>query len=313
MSAGLLAAGATPIVTGFLSSLGITMLPVQAGIFPMGDAMFPDSPPHGVTLSRGFQMSETVVPNMAMDAYIQDRGEKTHGTVVYDAHGRGYVASVGPEEWPLEMVFSRTHPYLQGLSDLTAVAMAELVPSPRRYERLDSAEIFARPNHPAVEVSWFHALGFIAWLSHKTSIPFGFGLPTEAQWEHAMRAGRGQRFPYATADGTTLQGVHWSGAGLRQVATAAVDREGAARNPWGFKDGPGQVGEWTASWWSKTYPQRPVTDPLGPPRGQVRVLRGGSFSDDNEGAMRIGQRDYSEPRYHDNNIGFRVVAPLDFV
>lgn len=291
-----------------LEALRIEMVSVRAGSFEMGDVFFDDAPLHQVTLPVGFTMSRAPITNLAIEAYIRDREENTHGVLQYDPAGRGYVTSVSPKTWTSRTVFPNTHPHLRGVrrQNLVGEDFVEMVPASDRYTHLRGAEIFARPSHPAVMVSLFDALGFVAWLSAKTQI--SFRLPTEAQWEYAARAGRGRLFPFATATGRDLQGVHWSGES-RQSTTADLWRSEIASNPWGLEDMTGNTLEWTESRYGP-YPTGPIVDPLGPSEGEEWVIRGGSWGDGLKHFLRSGARLHIPPSSRQNYLSFRVVAPI---
>src|SRR5205823_1782439 len=58
-----------------------------------------------------------------------------------------------------------------------------------------NAPEFNRPDQPVVAVSWFDAMKFCEWLSHRTGRPYR--LPTEAEWEQAARGGsEGSLYPW---------------------------------------------------------------------------------------------------------------------
>jgi sulfatase modifying factor 1 len=67
----------------------------------------------------------------------------------------------------------------------------------------------------------------------------------------------------------------------------------------------GNVLQWTNDW-DGAYPEGPATDPAGPAKGTVRVLRGGSWAVTG-GAVRVSSRYSYEPAGAADTIGFRCV------
>ncbi|MBK9376504.1 MAG: SUMF1/EgtB/PvdO family nonheme iron enzyme [Holophagales bacterium] len=136
-----------------------------------------------------------------------------------------------------------------------------------------------------------------------------FRLPTEAEWERACRGGTQSRFSF----GDALNGYEvcnpsaeadpymWfcgsSGGSQHPVGTRRP-------NPYGLFDMHGNVYEWCADWYSD-YSGVPETNPVGPPSGTYRVVRGGSASDVLARA-RSAARLFMEPNEFSHRIGFRV-------
>jgi formylglycine-generating enzyme required for sulfatase activity len=152
-----------------------------------------------------------------------------------------------------------------------------------------------RGAHPAVEVSWFEARLYAAWL--------GGRLPTEAEWEYACRAGADTSFSFGDDDAAL--GEHAWFAGNSERTTHEVGTKKA--NPWGLYDMHGQVWEWCEDRFN-AYPDGGVIDPLGDPTGPYRVLRGGTFRsvpDFCRSASRFGD----QPGVRDGLVGFRVLLP----
>ena len=130
----------------------------------------------------------------------------------------------------------------------------------------------------------------------------GFRLPTEAEWEHACRAGTDTRWSFGDDD--TLLAEHaWFGEG-RTGATHPVKAKRA--NPWGLHDVYGNVWEWCEDGWSNPYDAAETVDPVAPPRGDLRVIRGGGFRDA-AGVCRSAYRRGGRPGGRALNRGFRVV------
>ncbi len=158
------------------------------------------------------------------------------------------------------------------------------------------------PNYPVEQVSWDDVQVFLSRLNNLESanIPAGWAyvLPTEAQWEYACRAG-------TTTDYSWGDDINASQANYGYNNNRPLNVGQYAPNPWGFFDLHGNVWEWTADWY-ETYPTgNPVVDPTGPASGPARVTRGGSWIYVGP-ILRSAGRNYDNPSYRHNNIGFRV-------
>jgi formylglycine-generating enzyme required for sulfatase activity len=78
-------------------------------------------------------------------------------------------------------------------------------------------------------------------------------------------------------------------------------------NAWGLHDMHGNVCQWCADWFGKTYyGNSPVKDPKGPDSGKDRVRRCGSWNHLPR-YCRSACRFHSEPGDCNSNCGFRVV------
>jgi formylglycine-generating enzyme required for sulfatase activity len=138
-----------------------------------------------------------------------------------------------------------------------------------------------------------------------------YGLPTEARWEYACRAGTETPFYTGRCLGTnqanydgdySLEGCP---KGNYRNRTTPVDE--FSPNPWGLHDMHGNVWEWCADWYGD-YPDGPVVDPTGPASGSIRVLRGGSwlsFAQSCRSAARHSFSTYSMGLAH---VGFRLAC-----
>jgi formylglycine-generating enzyme required for sulfatase activity len=169
------------------------------------------------------------------------------------------------------------------------------------------------PKQPVVRVSWNAAVAFCRWLSEKTGEKCG--LPTEAQWEYACRAGTATPLWFGDLTSDFAKSANLADHTLRVMPTfgwglpsggvppwrPAIDsindgfRVSApvgsfAPNAWGLCDMAGNVWEWTT----------------GDFNSDRKAVRGGSWSDrpaQATSASRLGYRPW-QPAYH---VGFRVM------
>ncbi|WP_234046230.1 formylglycine-generating enzyme family protein [Streptomyces adelaidensis] len=154
---------------------------------------------------------------------------------------------------------------------------------------------------PSVNISWWDAVRFCNALSASAGLTpvyelngeetaerlpgaDGYRLPTEAEWEHACRAGTtGPRYG-------PLDDIAWH----RANSADRLHESGTRRpNPWGLHDMLGNVWEWC---WDLYDPDV---------YGTYRVLRGGGWFDEHW-SCRASVRRRSHPTFRVDDVGFRV-------
>ena len=163
------------------------------------------------------------------------------------------------------------------------------------------------PANPVEQVSWEDVQTFIARLNELV-LGLAAGLPSEAQWENACRAGT--TTPFSFGKNITPEQVNYDGnnpyadgkKGLYRNRTVPV--RSLPPNPWGLYEMHGNVYEWCADWYGD-YPEGPQIDPSGPPQGVRRVLRGGAWGGGGR-YCRAANRHGIEPGFRGNRLGFRL-------
>jgi formylglycine-generating enzyme required for sulfatase activity len=161
-------------------------------------------------------------------------------------------------------------------------------------------------NHPVVNVSWYAALDYCAWLSEK--LDKEVSLPSEAQWEKAAKGAEDQRlYPWGK-----WQELHCNNddLGLKETTPVGLFLKGAS--PYGLLDMSGNVWEWTRSIWDEEKYKYPYQADDGRENMErddkfSRVLRGGSFFNF-QFNVRCAFRDYGDPFDGYYFSGFRIVV-----
>ena len=145
----------------------------------------------------------------------------------------------------------------------------------------------------------------------------GYRLPTESEWEYAIRAGSNSAFyPSDGNDGgitytdcsldPNLDQIGWY-CGNNNVHCEPVG--GKEANAWYLHDMSGNVWEWIWDWYD-VYPagdtSTPLVDPEGPASATPRVIRGGSWSIV-ASSCRMADRNGSAPGSRFGDVGLRLV------
>jgi formylglycine-generating enzyme required for sulfatase activity len=156
-----------------------------------------------------------------------------------------------------------------------------------------------RGDHPVVLVTWADAMAYARWAGKR--------LPTEAEWEKAARGGLvGADYPWgdSTPDGSQCNFARTPAEVPPTVAPGTFPPNG-----FGLIDMVGNVWQWCSDWFSETtYVTGPCANPTGPPVGQNRVRRGGSWNVIQPFRLRCANRGAIPPATAVPNLGFRCAA-----
>ena len=277
---------------------GPQMIVVPHGAFRMGagddepGASDFERPAHYVRFARGFAMSITEVTVAEFGQFVaaanaRPRATRRGHSIVYDERSGNFARHSGVD-WQSGYNGAR-----------------------------------AAPNSPVMHISVRDAEAYANWLSDQTGRHYR--LPTEAEFEYALRAGSQGRYPWGKAgtppegsgnytggNDVSPSGRHWANAfvgygdGFWGPAPVASFRA----NAWGLYDMGGNLSEWVADCWHASYRRAPA-DGLAwyNPGCRQRVIRGGSWANSPQqtrAAWRLSQdSDVTSAR-----IGFRLVRGI---
>jgi len=159
-------------------------------------------------------------------------------------------------------------------------------------------------SHPVVLVTLDDANAYCEWLS--AAVGRSVRLPTEAEWEKAARGGvDGSRYPWGD-DMDPVRG-HFLSSGEDRRGTRPTGTY--PPNGYGLCDMIGNVWEWVTDWYHRDYYATSETrDPKGPLSGTLRIVRGGSWVNDDAAMLRCAYRHKVPPDTYAYSIGFRVVC-----
>ncbi|MCD7098708.1 formylglycine-generating enzyme family protein [Stenotrophomonas sp. MMGLT7] len=277
---------------------GPQMIVVPHGAFTMGaaddesGAKDAERPAHYVRFERGFALSITEVTVEQFRRFVEAAGARPRATrrghsTVYDERSGNFIRRSGVD-WQSGYNGAR-----------------------------------AAPDDPVMHVSVRDAEAYAAWLSEQTGRHYH--LPSEAEFEYALRASSDGRYPwgdaavppprsgnYTGSEDASPSGRRWSNAfagygdGYWGPAPAGSFRP----NAWGLHDIGGNLSEWVADCWHASYRRAPADGAAWyNPGCRQRVVRGGSWANSPEqtrAAWRLSQdSDMTSAR-----IGFRLARGI---
>ncbi len=276
---------------------GPELVVIPHGTFRMGaaedemDATVAEQPQHEVRLERGFAMAREEISIGEFGRFVTATGYTPRATqrghsMAYDARSGNFVRGSGID-W-----------------------------------RSTYDGKLAAANLPVVHISPRDAEAYAEWLSGETGVHYR--LPSEAEFEYALRAGNHARYPWG--DGApppasenltggldrSPQGRTWSNAfrGYEDGWWGPAPVGTLAPNAYGLHDMAGNVSEWVADCWHQGYRRAPATGAAWVNPGcRNRMYRGGSWASAPT-QVRSAWRASGGSDTTNARVGFRVVRQI---
>ena len=276
---------------------GPELVVIPHGNFRMGatadeeGATAAEQPQHEVRLERGFAMSRGEITVGDFARFVTATGYRSRATqrghsMAYDARSGNFVRSSGVD-WR------------------------------STYDGKPAA-----PGLPVVHVATRDAEAYAEWLGGETGAHYR--LPSEAEFEYALRAGSQTTFPWgngAPPPGSenltggldrSPQGRTWSNAfaGYGDGWWGPAPAGSLAANAYGLHDIAGNVSEWVADCWHKGYRRAPATGAAWVNPGcRNRMYRGGSWAS-SPAEVRSAWRASGGADATNARVGFRLVRQI---
>ena len=168
-------------------------------------------------------------------------------------------------------------------------------------------------DHPVVYMNWPSAAAYCNWRSREEGLQEcyddsmacdfgqnGYRLPTEAEFEKAMKGGKETLYPWGDK-------IDKSVANYDNLIGDTAEVASYPANAYGLYDMSGNIGHWCQDWFDPDYYKHsPRENPTGPGTGTHRSYRGGSWGNTPENhtcTIRFGM----PPLNVNPDFGFRCV------
>jgi len=156
-----------------------------------------------------------------------------------------------------------------------------------------------------------HPINCVDWDQASKYAKFKGGrLPSESEWEYAATSGgKNQKYPWGNDEPTCDKAVMYGngGSGCGKNSTMPVCSKTAGNTAQGLCDMAGNVWQWVQDKYQDSYKGAPTDGSAFEAAGSYRVLRGGSFFTYDARGLRADFRNYLDPGYRPDYIGFRLV------
>lgn len=161
---------------------------------------------------------------------------------------------------------------------------------------------WGRGRRPVINVNFADAQAYVAWLRRKTGQPYR--LLSEAEWEHAGRAGTTGWWHFGNA--ITPENANY---GKNRTSTAPVGSY--PPNAFGLYDMTGNTAQWTQDCYHNGYDGAPADGSAWTADADcsLRNVRGGGW-DLERWSVRIAQRIGDPVKARNRHLGFRVARDL---
>ncbi|RYE99676.1 MAG: formylglycine-generating enzyme family protein, partial [Oxalobacteraceae bacterium] len=274
------------------------MMVVPHGGFRMGaspdelGAAESEKPAHYVRFDRGFAMSRQAVTVADFRRFVQatryrPRATRRGHSIVYDERSGNFIRRSGVD-WQSDYIGGK-----------------------------------AADSLPVLHVSVRDAEAYADWLSAQTG--HSYRLPSEAEFEYAVRAGVQGRYPWGNdgvppgrfgnltgGNDVSPSGRHWNNAFVSYGDGFWGPAPGGSYRPsaWGLYDVGSNVSEWVGDCWHASYRRAPADGAAWfNPGCRSRVVRGGSWASSPTQA-RAAWRSASDSDMTSARVGFRVVRGI---
>ena len=250
-----------------------------------------EGPRHTVRFARGFALARSEITVAQFRAFVQ---------------ATGYVASAQQS----------------GRSAIYDERTGSLADRPGVTWEHDYAGRAASGNLPVIHVSWEDALAYADWLTRGSGQRYR--LPSEAEFEYAVRADSTEAYPWGeamparvignlTGDGDRSETRRsWNNAfpGYSDGYWGPAPVRSFEANRFGLHDIHGNVSEWVEDCWHESYQRAPNDGSAWVNRGCAeRVIRGASWASAPE-QVRAAFRIYARPDTTSARVGFRVARDI---